>query len=301
MLKTTHVLIKTIVVGFCLLSKLAFAAGFSSTNYRVFTADINGDGMIDILLRGSIVPIAFGKLDIFIPVRKSVIITSSLSGVYFIDSAPSQSALSSTLWTPGSYQLLSADFAGNGSNDLFVRSLTPGNSSFVLSLPAGQYTPALQQQFTPSTFGLDFGANGVAVTLADQNGDGRVDISVTQNGVLLANLIAGTNGTFTPPSVAKSTLLSATWAGLKNALNGGNATAAVQLYAPQTQAKYQQIFSDLGAAMKTITSTWADPILISSDDNYAEYAVRQTVDGQARMYLISFIRDAQGNWVIEEM
>ncbi len=298
----TKLLIRTVVVSLCLLSTLAFATGFQSGDYQVYTADINGDGDVDILLRGTLVPIAVDDLMIFIPLRQSVIILSDGNGGYYIDSAPSQSMLNNTLWTSGGYELLSGDFQGDGNNDLLLRALTPGNSSFILSFTTGQTAPTLSQELSPAVFGLDFGAEGIDVTLPDVNGDGRSDIQVNLDGQILAVLLSDSSGMFIPRSENdKKATIDAVWAGLRISLDDGDATAALQFYSITAQGKYSQIFTDLDTAITTMTSFWSSATPISITDNFAEYAIRQTVDGQTRLHLIRFMRDDQGRWLIEDM
>lgn len=308
--RITRKLIKGSIVAFYLVTSVVSAQDLQSTRYIVLVGDFNSDGKKDVLLQGQdlFVPIGLGDLLVPIIIKPkfdTIVIISFPDGTYAVDSTAQQSAIDQTQWQEGGYQLLNGDFSGNGVDELFLRSVEQGYPSFILSSVDGQPLPIMTQQFLSEIFGLDFGEPGIEVQLADRNNDGRTDILVNRDGMLLSILLAKTGGVFNPvissdPDDIRETV-TAVWLAFCGALDSGNASAAVQYVSLNTQNKYQQVFTDLADILPTLTGNWSNPIPISVSKEYAEYAVTQIYEGQQRLHLIDFVRNEEGRWVIEQM
>ena len=87
----------------------------------------------------------------------------------------------------------------------------------------------------------------------------------------------------------------------KSSLASGNKSAALALMSSSAQETYGPIFDALLSNMPQITSAWSQPRRLSLDSFSAEYAVTRMSDGSLVAYVISFVLDGSGNWVIDSM
>ncbi len=309
MLRNTGISIGIIISAIFLSISAVWAEDLQSARYEVLVGYFNSDGKLDILLRGQDLFVPIGLDEVLIPIIvkpkfDTVVITSFSDGTYAIDDTAQQTAIDQTQWQEGDYQLLYGNFSGDGSDELFLRSTAPGNPSFIFSGTGGQTKPALTQQFLPETFGLDFGAPGVDVQLSDRNSDGRTDITVTQGDMILAVLLASSGGTFSPVGDKTEDLdatIGAIWSGFGLRLDNGEANKAMEYFSVARQADYERIFVVLGDGIRDLTANWSQAVPLIVEKDYAEYAVTQTINGQTRMHIIGFIRDSDGQWMIDQL
>jgi sugar lactone lactonase YvrE len=156
-----------------------FAAPISSTladvnPTSIVTGDFNGDGILDLAIADN----------------ESDIVTVLLGNG---DGTFTAAASSSTVGS-GPSQIVVADFNGDGIADLAVvnfDSIANGTVSILLGNGDGTFT------VSPSSPAA--GEGSYAITAADFNGDGKVDLAVVnQNGVSLTILLGNGDGTFDP-------------------------------------------------------------------------------------------------------
>ena len=92
----------------------------------------------------------------------------------------------------------------------------------------------------------------------------------------------------------------AVWNGFCDQLRNANATGAANYFSLLTKDKYQELLGLLGSEIANLPGYWSSAIPILLEQDVAEYAVTQTVNGQERLHLIGFIRDDNGQWLIEQ-
>ncbi|VAW74960.1 hypothetical protein MNBD_GAMMA15-813 [hydrothermal vent metagenome] len=98
-----------------------------------------------------------------------------------------------------------------------------------------------------------------------------------------------------------NTQILAVWTGFGAQLDNGNAAAAENYFSVASKTNYARIFAVLGNEIQNLTGYWTQAIPIVLKSDYAEYAVKQTVNGQTRLHIIGFSRDSNGQWVIEQL
>lgn len=295
----------------CLLyaSHSVFANGLQSATYEVLVGQFNSDGFADILLRPKDQIVLILMDDLSIPVfAKSIfeptVISSFSNGQYAIDSSAQKGAIDQTRWRIGRYDVIEGDINRDGNHELLLVPQTPNSASLILTSKPGATKPLIKQQLNPGDFGLDFGAANTKVSLEDRNNDGRADIVVNRDGMLLAVLLANKNGVFSPVGDKKEDLdatISAIWSGFGARLDNGEINKAVEYISVVSKENYQRIFTVLGDDVKTLTSYWSKAVPLLLEKDYAEYAVTQTFNGQTRLHIIGFSRDSNGQWSIEQL
>lgn len=161
---------------------------WSAQDYNLYSGDFNGDGKADILY-----------------VAKD---PSKASGIAIGDgtnqpNTPWQSWPSNFLnipWSGNIYNIIVADFNGDGKVDIFMQSTVPGDSYLLITGANGKVV-GIYQTLAYAALGanLAWGANQHRLVAGDFNHDGRADLFVQStstagtNGVALAN----SDGTFT--------------------------------------------------------------------------------------------------------
>ncbi len=137
-----------------------FATGLNPK--AVSVADINGDGLLDIIVSNA------GDNTV------SVLFNTTVPGALVASFAAQQSFATGN--SPGAISV--ADLNGDGKSDLIVANSGSGNVSVLLNTTTpGAATPSFAVQQTFAT-----GSNPSAVATADINGDGEPDLIVANNG-----------------------------------------------------------------------------------------------------------------------
>jgi hypothetical protein len=95
--------------------------------------------------------------------------------------------------------------------------------------------------------------------------------------------------------------LRALWDGMNNALIAGDKDKAMSYLDPGAQAKYGPVFDVLMPFMPGIVGSYSTLAKGSLSETIGEYAVRRTVNGSNRLYLIYLLRDLEGVWRIDSM
>ena len=56
----------------------------------------------------------------------------------------------------------------------------------------------------------------------------------------------------------------------------------------------------MGINIANLPGYWSSIMPITLEQDFAEYALTQTVNGQTRLHLVGFVRDSNGQWKIEQ-
>jgi hypothetical protein len=170
-------------------------------------------------------------------------------------------------------------------------------------------------------FGYDASAGGTIVSFAvDFDGDGIDD----QSGVPPAPIqhTYSAAGLFRPRLRATDDLgvvyeahggvlvlasgavdgrLRAIWTELGDALTAGDTDRALALLSIGGRHKYADVFSRLLPGMPGIVGSFSAPELSDLSADVGEYGVNRTIAGRDRLFLIYFVRGADGVWRIDAM
>ncbi|MBM4259317.1 MAG: hypothetical protein FJ147_25885 [Deltaproteobacteria bacterium] len=92
-----------------------------------------------------------------------------------------------------------------------------------------------------------------------------------------------------------------TWDGMNAALLAGDKATALTFLTASAQVKYGPVFDVLLPHMAEIVASYSPPQRFLVSTNIAEYAINRVIDGENRLFLISFVKDASGAWRIDGM
>jgi Big-like domain-containing protein/glucodextranase-like protein len=93
----------------------------------------------------------------------------------------------------------------------------------------------------------------------------------------------------------------AIWNGMNNALVAGDRDGAMVYLNFGAQRKFGPVFDVLMPFMPQIVASYSPLVRSSLSSSIGEYGVVRVFNGQKRLYLIYFLRDADGVWRIDEM
>ena len=105
----------------------------------------------------------------------------------------------------------------------------------------------------------------------------------------------------TPPADPLDAPLQSIWDGLNAALLAGDKAQALTFLTVGAQEKYGPVFDVLLPHMPEIIASYSPLQQVSLSTDIAEYAIMRVRDGQLRLFLISFLKDANGVWLLDAM
>jgi hypothetical protein len=161
---------------------------WNAQDYDLYSGDFDGDGRADILY-----------------IAKS---PNNPSGIARSDgSSPDiawQSWASNYLginWSGNTYNVIVADFNGDGKADIFLQSVGPGNSYLLLTSSSG-FVVGISQTIANGAMGLTWSADQHHIVAGDFNGDHKADLflQATSSTGVDAVVLADANGMFTSAS-----------------------------------------------------------------------------------------------------
>jgi YD repeat-containing protein len=186
-------------------------SSWSTQDYDLYPGDFNGDGLTDLLY-----------------VAKD---PGSLSGILLSDGVgvnnPIQSWDSRYLgipWSAGLYNVIVADFNGDGKADIFLQRKTPGDHYLLLS--AGGLIVAINQTIPNGAVGVNWSADQHRLVAGDFNGDGRADLFLQAADATGLNAVVLTDSAGQFTAVQPDQSWSDGYAGLKWAASEASVYAA---------------------------------------------------------------------------
>jgi hypothetical protein len=91
------------------------------------------------------------------------------------------------------------------------------------------------------------------------------------------------------------------WNGMNDALVRGDVNGAAQYLNESAKRKYQPVFEALKLQFPQIIASYSLLRRVSISEDIGEYAIVRNFNGQNRVYLIYFLRDADGVWRMDGM
>ena len=220
-----------------------------------------------------------------------------------------------------------------GQNTITVVATAPGGTSTAAAVtitasgvpPNPALTVDASKGFAPLsvTFNYAFSSPiGFKKVALDFDGDGRDDFRTTnpagpsgsvQNtyskpGLYLAVLTITDNqgqihkadiGIQVTTFEALDALFLSVWNRMNDALVRGDVNGALACLNSRAQEKYARVFNELLVDMPAIVGSYSSPQRVSTGDNYFEYAINRTIDGENQIFFAYLLRDADGVWRID--
>jgi hypothetical protein len=178
--------------------------------------------------------------------------------------------------------------------------LAPFKASFAFSLSPGS---------SVSSISADFDGNG-SFDAGTTNPATPLEFTYTQPGVFQAqffireaqgNLMIRTLPIVVLSATVVDQQLRVLWSDFAGALASGNRSAAMQHLTTGAQEKFGPVLDALLPNMPQIVATFSAPVTTSITDRVGEYAVVRQNGARHNVYLIYFLKDADGIWRIDEM
>ena len=218
-----------------------------------------------------------------------------------------------------------------GSNTLTITATTPdgqtltqtlivvsaGSSPFQVTVSPESGVAPLDVAFTVS----DQTPNGIRQIAVDFDGNGTTDSTITDPtmpmaftyntpGVYQAKVTITDNqgATFSQTlavvvfdAAQMDKLFTRLWSEMNAALTAGNVVAASKYLNASAKLKYRPVLDVLLPNMPEIVASYSSLKRVSVSENIGEYAINRSYQGQNRLYLIYFLKDADGVWRLDAM
>ena len=189
---------KNAILGFGVFVLLSFsglshaATEWNAQEYDLYAGDFDGDGKTDILYiaKDPSMPSGIARSDGTGP---NIAWQSWASNTFGIN------------WSSNAYNVIVADFNGDGKADIFLQSVGPGNSYLLLTSNTGLVV-GISQTIANGAMGLTWSADQHHIIAGDFNGDHKADLflQATSASGTDAVVLADTNGMFTSASPAQT-------------------------------------------------------------------------------------------------
>ena len=277
-----------------------FADALQRTHYETLNGNVNDDGHPDIYLEAqqsvAILSIETLLLPVPLPAPSSTfLLLSRPDGSYRLIRNPASHLVDGTDWLSGNFDVHFGDTDGDGSVEMLVEARFDWSDSFLIGAETSSGRPIFVQQLRETDTGINLGAPGVAAVLDDVNDDGRADLVVYEDGLVIAVFVATVSGNFSfdedneVNSYASARLV---WSAFCRALEDGDMSGALDYVVSSSLPFYHRALSgivDLGG----LPAQWSEPRRISATDKYAEYLVTQTLDGQTLHHVVVFKKEGE--------
>jgi enamine deaminase RidA (YjgF/YER057c/UK114 family) len=148
------------------------------------------------------------------------------------------------------------------------------------------------------------------ITTVTANADGSFSAQVpAQPGDLLSVVVKDAAGNTSPagqlpvgrPIDPVDVPFVSVWNGMNAALLAGNKAAALSFLTFGAQAKYGPVFDALLPHMAGIIASYSPLQRVSVSENVGEYAIIRTLDGANHLFLVYFVKSAEGVWKLDAM
>ena len=102
------------------------------------------------------------------------------------------------------------------------------------------------------------------------------------------------------PNLADAAFVEA-WRGMSNALKSGNLDAAVSFLTTSAAVRYRPVFQALLPNMTNIINSWSNLERITATEDFGEYVISTPKVGGRSLFFVYFVKDSNGNVLIDSM
>jgi hypothetical protein len=161
----------------------------------------------------------------------------------------------------------------------------------------------------PTVSNATFSINGIGTFFLPSGTYVQFDFSYPVAGVNVGTALINVNGfVYTHKTVIDvrdraqmDQMFRTLWSGFNDAAASGNKAAAMNYLTSAGKDKYGPVLDTLLPFMPEIVASYSPLVQVSITRGLAEYAVTRLDGGTKRLYLINFLRDANGIWRIDGM
>lgn len=160
----------------------------------------------------------------------------------------------------------------------------------------------------PTAVNVSFTFDGVGPFFLGAGATARLNVTY-QAGIATPAIVFNVNGSiFTHRLVIEARdraqfdqMFRTLWGGMNDALAAGNKDTAMRYLSENAQEKFGPVFDALLPFFPGIVASYSPLAQSSVSENIAEYGVTRLDGATKRLYLIYFVRDANGVWRIDGM
>jgi hypothetical protein len=89
--------------------------------------------------------------------------------------------------------------------------------------------------------------------------------------------------------------------GMFNELSDSDISSAMEYFTMEAQTNYGPIFEPLMDRIDEVAANYTNPERVSINEDMAEYVVRRVGGNGDRVFIITFVKDEEGEWKINSM
>ena len=265
----------------------------------LLSADVNGDGQPDFLVRATpyFVPLDLDDdMPVVIPVPRPIegFVLTSDGGSYGLTSLDPYAAVAST-WVPSASSLFVEDVKGSGCASVILQAVS-GARTLSVGYDASQ-TPYLIQQLG-SAPGEAGDLSGAALDFKDMNGDSRIDLEVSRSGAVQAIYLAQADGVLRLDPAASAL---AVWRSFLAAMAANDVEWSLRHLTATSAPAYESTMRGMGSDLSLLPARTVDFAVVDARDE----AVRVTVIIQqitsSTLFFVHYVDivNDKGTWAIE--
>jgi hypothetical protein len=296
-------------------AQAATPADLLASRYVTYTADINTDGCPDILVKAPDVVVMLDLDDLLLPVPvpgpmrpfmiRSAFAPTPRSCNYQLFQDLSREETSDPRWAASPAALIYGDVLGSGIGSLLVGPVTVTSEHQAMLFNVTRTASGFQLLQSLGGMSFQFEGDGVQFRLGYADNDSRTDLIVNRDGIDTGVFSADASGLLyysgVDNDVARLTLL---WKGFLGSLSSGSVDAVLARIVEHRRPYFLAIYEEGGLSLETpstLESMVTQFNVLEVQQTWARACFLATVNGQSRLFFVTFVQDHDGVWRLFSM